>query len=379
VDRDAITINSQKSPEERGGRIPVYDSILVVGFGGPERREDVLPFLENVTRGRGVPRDRLMAVAEHYDHFGGASPYNAQVRELMSALKPELERAGLALPIYWGNRNWHPMLGETLAEMTGRGLKRALAIVLAAYSSYSSCRQYREDVARAQAAAGAGAPQVDKVRVFYNHPEFIAANAERVIEALERFSGHGAAGVHLAFTAHSIPCSTAQACDYEQQLRETCRLVAEASGVIEPGRWDLVYQSRSGRPEDPWLGPDILDHLRDLKARGVTGVVVHPVGFLSDHLEVLYDLDVEARVVCDEMRLVMVRSQTVGVHPRFVTMLRMLVEERIGMGQSPVRASAGIYGPSHDVCPDMCCLPPARPAARGGIRAGFDAGLSLCE
>ncbi len=368
MDRDAIATQSQKSPEERGGGVPEYDSILVVGFGGPERREDVLPFLENVTRGRGVPRDRLLAVAEHYDHFGGASPYNAQVRELMGALEPELKRAGIALPIYWGNRNWHPMLGQTLAEMSARGHKRAIAIVLAAYSSYSSCRQYREDIARAQAAAGALAPRVDKLRVFYNHPEFIAANSERVMDALERFSSHDHAGVYLAFTAHSIPNSMAQACDYEKQLRETCRLVAEAAGIIEPGRWDLVYQSRSGRPDDPWLGPDIVDHLKDLKERGASVVVIHPVGFLSDHLEVLYDLDVEARAVCDELGLAMVRSQTVGVHPRFVTMFRMLVEERIGEGPlEALRACAGIYGPGHDVCPETCCLPPARGGKSGGV------------
>ncbi len=296
----------------------------------------------------------------------------------MSALEPELERAGIVLPIYWGNRNWHPMLGETLAEMSARGHKRALAIVLAAYSSYSSCRQYREDIARAQAAVGAGAPRVDKVRVFYNHPEFIAANAERVMDALERFSAHDHARVSLAFTAHSIPCTMAQACDYEKQLRETCRLVAEAAGIIDPGRWALVYQSRSGRPEDPWLGPDILDHLKDLKERGASVVVIHPVGFLSDHLEVLYDLDVEARAVCDELGLAMVRSQTVGVHPRFITMLRMLVEERIGTGaMAAMKACAGVYGPSHDVCPETCCLPPPRPGARVGIRAEFETGLSL--
>jgi ferrochelatase len=322
-----------------------------------------MPFLENVTRGRGVPRDRLLAVAEHYDHFGGVSPYNAQVRELIRALEPELAGRGITLPMYWGNRNWHPMLEDSLVEMTARGVKRALAIVLAAYSSYSSCRQYREDIGRAQAAAGANAPQIDKVRVFYNHPEFIAANTERVGDALERFSARGESLAHLAFTAHSIPLSMAQTCDYEKQLRETCRLVAEAAG-IGAERSALVYQSRSGRPEDPWLGPDILDHLKNLTERGVKQVVIHPVGFLSDHLEVLYDLDVEARVLCDELGLQMVRSRTVGAHPRFVTMLRMLVEERIGAGPQQARAAVGIHGPSHEVCPESCCLPPPRPASR---------------
>jgi protoporphyrin/coproporphyrin ferrochelatase len=340
-----------------------YDAIVLVGFGGPERLEDVLPFLENVTRGRNIARERLLEVAEHYHHFGGVSPINAQVRALIAALRLELDRHEISLPIYWGNRNWHPMLADTLAEMTARGVKRALAIVLAAYSSYSSCRQYREDIGRAQAAAGLDAPEVDKVRVFYNHPEFIAANAERVGEKLESFTTLGDGPVHLAFTAHSIPQSMAQTCDYEQQLRETCRLVAESAG-IGAERWALVYQSRSGRPEDPWLGPDILDHLKNLKERGVKQVVIHPVGFLSDHLEVLYDLDVEARVLGDELGLQMVRSRTVGAHPRFVTMLRMLVEERIGAGPQQARAAVGIHGPSHDVCPESCCLPPPRPASR---------------
>jgi protoporphyrin/coproporphyrin ferrochelatase len=340
-----------------------YDALLVVGFGGPEKREDVIPFLENVTRGRGVPRERLLAVAEHYDHFGGISPINSQVRDLIAALEPELARNGITLPIYWGNRNWDPMLADTLAGMTRDGVKRMLAIVLAAYSSYSSCRQYREDIARARAGAGEDAPQVDKVRVFYNHPEFIAANAERVREALEGISVEREEGFHLAFTSHSIPVSMAQNCDYAQQIREACRLVADAVGIA-PERWGSVYQSRSGRPEDPWLGPDILDHLRDLKQRGVARVLIHPIGFLSDHVEVLYDLDTEALALCGELGLEMVRSRTVGTHPRFVTMLRMLVEERIGAGPAGARACVGIYGASHDVCPEGCCPAPARGPTR---------------
>jgi ferrochelatase len=341
----------------------VHDSILIVGFGGPERPEDVMPFLENVTRGRNVPRERLLEVAEHYHHFGGVSPINAQVRELIAALRPELQRHGIALPIYWGNRNWHPMLADTLAEMAAAGRGRALALVLAAYSSYSSCRQYREDIERARASAGPGAPQVDKVRVFYNHPEFIAANADRVGRALGEMAAERRSASHVAFTAHSIPASMARGCDYERQLTETCRLVAEAVG-IEPGRWRLVYQSRSGRPEDPWLEPDILDHLRGLKEEGVRDVVIHPVGFLSDHMEVLFDLDEEARQLSDELGIHMVRSGTVGVHPRFVAMLRELIQERIGTIADPDRRAVGRYGPNHDVCPDLCCPPPARPASR---------------
>jgi ferrochelatase len=298
-----------------------------------------------------------MAVAEHYYHFGGASPINAQVRELIAALGSELERAGVILPIYWGNRNWHPMLEDTVAQMKGDGINRALAIVLAAYSSYSSCRQYREDIARAQAELGADGPKIDKVRVFYNHPEFIAANAERVRESLELFSGEHRGDVHLALTSHSIPLSMAQSCDYENQIRETCSLVAEAVG-FDAQKWAMVYQSRSGRPGDPWLGPDVLDHLRDLTQRGVSRVLIHPIGFLSDHLEVMYDLDVEAKGLCDELGIELARSKTVGTHPRFVTMLRMLLEERIGETSQTVKASVGIFGPSHDVCPESCCLPP---------------------
>jgi ferrochelatase len=345
--------------ESSGG----YDALLVVGFGGPEKREDVIPFLENVTRGRGVPRERLLAVAEHYDHFGGVSPINSQVRDLIAALEPELAGNGIALPIYWGNRNWHPMLGDTLGRMKGDGVSRALAIVLAAYSSYSSCRQYREDISRACAGVGEDAPQVDKLRVFYNHPEFVAANADRIREALGPFSRWGEEGFQVAFTSHSIPVSMAQNCDYAQQIQETCRLVADAVGIA-PERWASVYQSRSGRPEDPWLGPDILDHLRDLKRRDVARVLIHPIGFLSDHVEVLYDLDTEARALCDELGLEMVRSRTVGTHLRFVRMLRMLVEERVGGGTREARACVGMYGASHDVCPEGCCPAPVRAGAK---------------
>jgi protoporphyrin/coproporphyrin ferrochelatase len=346
-----------------------YDALLVVGFGGPEGRDEVIPFLENVLRGRNVPRERMMEVAEHYDHFGGVSPINAQVRALIAALRPELDRHGIALPIYWGNRNWHPLLPDTLRAMTGAGVGRALAVVLAAYSSYSSCRQYREDIQRAREAAGPEAPPVDKVRVFYNHPEFIAANADRVREALATFPPERLPSLHLAFTAHSIPSAMARGCDYERQLHETCRLVADALR-IDPGRWRLVYQSRSGRPTDPWLGPDILDHLADLKQRGVRDVVVHPVGFLSDHMEVLYDLDEEARKVAEGLALNMVRSGTVGVHPRFVAMLRELIQERLSPAAG--RRAVGAFGPSHDACPLDCCPPPQslRAAARPVVGDG---------
>ena len=335
-----------------------FDAILIVGFGGPERPDDVLPFLENVTRGRGIPRARLLVVAEHYHHFGGASPINAQVRALIAALTPALRGRGVDLPVYWGNRNWHPMLGETLQSMTADGVRRALAVVLAAYSSYSSCRQYREDIERAREAAGAEAPRVDKMRVFYNHPAFIATSAARVSDALAALPPDLQGTAHVALTAHSIPLAMATRCDYVKQLAETCRLVAEAL-CLAPERWQLVYQSRSGRPADPWLEPDILQHLSDLKARGVPAVVVHPVGFLSDHLEVLYDLDVEARDRAAALGLTMVRSDTVGTHPQFVAMLSDLIVERVSGAAD--RAAIGQFGPSHDVCPPDCCLPAPRP------------------
>jgi ferrochelatase len=335
---------------------PSYDAILIVAFGGPEGRDDVLPFLENVTRGRNIPRARLLEVAEHYDHFGGVSPINDQVRALVSALRIELDRQAISLPIYWGNRNWHPLLTDTLTQMTGEGVKRALAVVLAAYSSYSSCRQYREDITRAQAAAGASAPRVDKIRVFYNHPDFVTANADRVCEALRQFASDFQAKVDLAFTAHSIPAAMANGCDYEHQLDETCRSVAMAAGVDER-RWKLVYQSRSGRPSDPWLEPDILDYLKSLKERGSSDVIIHPVGFLSDHVEILYDLDHEARLLCQALGLKMIRSRTVGDHPRFVSMLGELIAERLDPAAMPRGRSVGRDGPSHDVCPEGCCLP----------------------
>ena len=336
-----------------------HDAILLVGFGGPEAREDVIPFLENVLRGRNVPRERMLEVAEHYYHFGGVSPINGQVRDLIAALEPALRAEGVDLPVYWGNRNWHPMLADTLRAMAGAGVRRALGLVLAAYSSYSSCRQYREDVQRAQDEAGPSAPGVDKVRVFYNHPGFVAANADRVRSALGALPADLRDRAHLTFTAHSIPSSMAANCDYERQLSETCRLVAEAVGV-GPDRRSLVYQSRSGRPADPWLGPDVLDHLDDLKRTGVAATVVHPVGFLSDHMEVLFDLDEEAGAKADSLGLTMVRSGTVGTHPAFVSVLVELIRERLG-GEGVDRRAVGQFGPNHDVCPADCCLPPARP------------------
>lgn len=340
-----------------------YDALLVVAFGGPEGPDDVMPFLENVLRGRNVPRERMLEVAEHYQHFGGVSPINAQVRALISALEVELAAHNTALPIYWGNRNWHPLLPDTLKEMTAAGVRRGLALFLSAYSSYSGCRQYRENVVAARESVGPQAPEIDKLRAFYNHPDFIAANADRLQAALAQLPEAERSTAQLAFTAHSIPLSMATTSDYQRQLEETARLVADACG-IGADRWRLVYQSRSGRPEDPWLGPDIVDHLRELKTQGASAVVVAPIGFLSDHMEVLYDLDCEAADAAKSLGLAFARAGTVGVHPRFITMLRKLIQERLS-GDVP-REAIGKSGPNWDVCPVDCCPAPQRqrPQAR---------------
>ncbi len=351
-----------ENPPSTGVAGSAYDAILIVGFGGPEGPDDVMPFLENVTRGRNVPRERLLEVAEHYHHFGGKSPINDQVREVMSALRAELDRHGIDLPMYWGNRNWRPMLADATAEMRDAGVTRAIALVMAGYSSYSSCRQYREDIARAREAVGPGAPVVDKIRVFYNHPDFIAANIECLATALERIPDDRRSSAVIAFTAHSIPGSMAANCAYERQLHEAARLVAEGLEV-GPDRWALVYQSRSGRPQDPWLEPDILDHVRDLAGRGIKDLVIHPIGFLSDHMEVLYDLDEEALKLCQSLGMHLERAATVGVHPRFIAMLRELIVERLEGWDLDRKRACGTFGPNHDVCPVDCCPAPTR--ARG--------------
>ncbi len=337
-----------------------YDALLIVHFGGPEKKDDVIPFLENVLRGRNVPRERMLEVAEHYYHMGGKSPINDQVRALMCALRAELDAHGNSLPIYWGNRNWHPFLVDTLREMKQAGVQRALALVLSAYGSYSSCRQYLDDIDRARGEVGDGAPAVDKIRLFYNHPEFIAANTARVQGALDQIPAERRAAAHIAFTAHSIPFSMAEKCDYVVHLEETIRLVCE-NLAIPPERRRLVYQSRSGRPSDPWLEPDICDHLAELKTKDVQDVVIMPIGFLSDHMEVLYDLDEEAALKARQLGLNMVRAATVGVHPRYVQMWQELIEERLA--DKADRRAAGKYGPAPDICPVGCCPAPMRPAA----------------
>ena len=341
-----------------------YDALLVLSFGGPEGPPDVLPFLENVTRGRNIPRERLDEVAEHYLHFGGVSPINRQNRDLIAALEPELAAHGIALPVYFGNRNWHPFLADAVRTMRDDGVRRVLVFVTSAFSSYSGCRQYREDVLGALETVGDGAIAFDKIRVFYNHPGFVEPMAERVRAAVDRFPEARRSGVEVVFTAHSIPLAMARGCAYEAQLRDACRLVAGRAGA---STHRLAYQSRSGSPRVPWLEPDILDELEALHHAGRHDVVVAPIGFISDHMEVLFDLDEEATARAADLGLTMVRAGTVGTHPRFVTMIRELIEERIAA--DPERPALGARGPNHDICPVNCCLRgetrPAQPVAAG--------------
>jgi ferrochelatase len=333
-----------------------YDALLLVSFGGPESDEEVIPFLQNVLRGKNVPEERMLEVAEHYHHFGGGSPINQQNRDLIAALKREFEQHGPQIPIYWGNRNWHPLLPDTLRQMKAEGVQRALAFVTSAFSSYSGCRQYRENIAAAQAAVGEGAPQVDKLRVFYNHPGFIQAMADHVQAARLRLPASVRDRAQVLYTAHSIPVSMAQNSNYLRQLEESCRLVSEA---LDSTGDRLVFQSRSGPPAQPWLEPDILTSLRQIKETGAPAVVIVPIGFVSDHMEVLYDLDTEARAVCEQIGLPMERAATAGTHPAFVGMIRELVLERTE--ERAVRQALGPQGASHDVCLADCCPGPQRP------------------
>jgi len=289
--------------------VPLYDALLVVSFGGPEKHEEVIPFLENVLRGRNVPRERLLEVAEHYYHFDGRSPINDQNRALVAALRQKV-----SVPVYWGNRNWHPLLAETVRQMCGEGVRRALAFVTSAFGSYSGCRQYIENLDAARAAAGADAPVIDKIRPFSTHPKFLEAVADRTRAALAELP-EGA----LVFTAHSVPLSMAQTSPYVRELEQACEAVAHAAGREE---WNLVWQSRSGPPSQPWLEPDICDFLREVRR----DVVISPIGFLSDHMEVIYDLDIACRQVCRELGIRMARARTVETHPAMIEMIAEMLE-----------------------------------------------------
>jgi len=326
------------------------DALLVVSFGGPEKPADVVPFLENVLRGKHVPRERMLEVARHYDLFGGRSPINDQNRALIASLRALLEEKGPRLAVYWGNRNWHPLLADSLREMARDGITRAFAFVTSAFSSYSGCRQYREDIERARSEVGATAPRVEKLRGLFNHPGFVEACADRL-----RAARRGAPDAPVVFTAHSIPLSMAAGCAYEGQLREAARLVSEAAEVSS---WTLAYQSRSGPPSQAWLEPDVNDELRRLAAAGARAAVIAPIGFLSDHMEVVYDLDTEARATAEAAGLHLVRAETAGNHPALVGAIRELLLERL---ENAPRRVVGKISPLPDVCPAECCPAPTAP------------------
>jgi protoporphyrin/coproporphyrin ferrochelatase len=324
-----------------------FDALLVVSFGGPEKREDVLRFLENVLRGKNVPRERMLEVAEHYYHFDGRSPINDQNKQLIAAIESEFRKQGINMPVYWGNRNWHPLLPDTLKQMHADGIRHVAAFTTSAFGSYSGCRQYREDIARAQQASGTGEMVIEKLPNFWDREEFIEAMTERVRDAMAMLSN----AEQLIFTAHSIPMSMTEFSPYVRQLKEASAAVAARCGM---GSWNLVYQSRSGPPSQPWLEPDVCEYLREQHAAGVRRVILCPIGFLSDHMEVLYDLDTEALAVCAELGMKMVRAGTAGSHPRLVSMICDMV---LNAAASPVLS----------YCEPGCCPAPQRPRPSGEV------------
>jgi len=330
-----------------------YGAVLILSFGGPDGPADVVPFLQNVTRGRGIPPERLTEVGAHYDLFGGVSPINDANRALIAALEAELGEHGPDLPVYWGNRNWHPLLADTVRDMAADGITRAVCFVTSAYSSYSSCRQYLDDIDRARADVGTRAPEIDKLRPFFDHPGFIEPMAANVTAALTELDPAFRGAAHMVFTAHSIPLAQAERCDYAVQLHEAARLVATRASPELP--WSVAYQSRSGPPTQPWLGPDIGDHLETLAADGVRAVIVVPIGFVVDHVEVIYDLDIVARARAESLELTMIRAATVGTAPAFVTMIRHLIAERT---ESAPRLGLGSLPPRPLDCAPGCCPQP---------------------
>ncbi|MEE2032938.1 ferrochelatase [Rhodococcus chondri] len=344
-----------------------YDALMVLSFGGPEGPDEVRPFLENVTRGRGIPPERLDAVAEHYLHFGGVSPINALNRAIIEAVRAEFDTHGIDLPIYFGNRNWHPLIEDTVAEMARDGVGNALVFATSAWGGYSGCRQYHEDIARARAAI-ADAPDLTKLRQFYDHPLFIDAVADGVRAARAELPDRSRDTARLVFTAHSVP-TTADAAGgpreagghlYSRQVAEAAHLVSAALGVDD---YDLVWQSRSGPPRVPWLEPDIVDHLDALHDRGVDAVIVAPVGFVSDHLEVVWDLDTEARGRAAELGMAFARAGTAGTDPRFAQLVRQLVQEQLGTEPPRRRGTEPQFGVgcNGQLCAVGCCELPARP------------------
>jgi protoporphyrin/coproporphyrin ferrochelatase len=335
-----------------------YDAFLLVSFGGPEGPDDVMPFLQNVTRGRGIPPERLAGVAEHYYAFGGVSPINQQCRDLLAAVRDDFAASGLPLPLYWGNRNWAPYLTDTVRAMAADGVQHAVAFVTSAYSSYSGCRQYLDDIERARAAVGPSAPRIDKIRRFFNHPGFIEPFADHARTALAALPAGARDQARLVFTAHSVPATMAAASGpdgnrYQAELNEAARLIAER---VDDGRhaWSLAYQSRSGPPSQPWLEPDVRDHLAELAKSGTEAVVVIPVGFVSDHMEVRHDLDVEAAQAAESLGLAFARAATPGTDPRFASMITELIREPMTEPDDTV-AALGCLGVPTQTCPAGCC------------------------
>ncbi|MGM7665693.1 ferrochelatase [Microbacterium sp. A93] len=356
-----------------------YDALVLASFGGPEGQDDVIPFLRNVTRGRGIPDERLEEVAHHYRHFGGVSPINGQNRELKAALEGELARRGIDLPVYWGNRNWGPFLDEAFTEAAADGHCTLLVLATSAYSSYSSDRQYREDIAQAITKAGLEERvTADKVRLYFDHPGFVAPFQEGVDAAVRDFLAQGiaAADIHVLFSTHSIPTADAERSGprdvdwgpggaYEAQHRAVAEHIIEQLAAVTGGTtvpWQLVFQSRSGPPTQPWLEPDINDVIAELPAAGAKAVVIVPLGFVSDHMEVLWDLDTEATESAAEAGLPSVRTQTPGVHPAFVSGLIDLVIERIEGTPASERPHLTALGPWNDV---------SRPGDCENVRLGF--------
>ena len=357
-----------------------YDAILLASFGGPEGQDDVIPFLRNVTRGRGIPEERLEEVAHHYRAFGGISPINQQNRELKAALEAELARRGIDLPVLWGNRNWEPYVSDALTEAKNRGFSKLIAIGTSAYSSYSSCRQYREDYAAALETTGFdGEIEIDKVRQFFDHPGFVQPFIDGVRDALTDFAGRRIADsdVHVLFSTHSIPVTDAAKSGpadrgfgaggaYEAQHLAVAEVVMAAASST-PYSWDLVYQSRSGPPTQPWLEPDVNDRIRELAANGTKAIVIVPLGFVSDHMEVKWDLDTEAMETAADAGVLAIRVPTPGIHPDYVSGLVDLVLERVNGVPTADRPALTDLGPWYDVCRPGCCE---------NVRLGFKPALA---
>jgi ferrochelatase len=379
------------------GPVPVdvtpYDALLVVSFGGPERPEDVVPFLENVTRGRGIPKERLEEVGEHYFRFGGRSPINDLNRAFIGAVEEDLRGAGVELPVYWGNRNWAPYLADALRQMRDDGVHRALCLFTSAYSSYSGCRQYRENLADAVAEVGAGAPRLDRLRHYFNHPGFVEPMVDATLAALAELPARTRNDTRILYVTHSVPTSMNDASGRGGPVSQTgseraaggayvAQHLSVAAEITERVRQqtghrfgsELVYCSRSGAPHIPWLEPDVGERITELAKEGVPAVAVVPIGFVSDHMEVIYDLDTEAKEAADDAGMAFVRAATAGVDPRFVAMVRDLVLERAAAtraesagDQPPTRVAVGSLEASWDVCPAGCCAGGrgARPALCG--------------